>query len=167
MWLLFCVAVSLSFGTYISSDQHGLIAGIGNTVDLVVVWATFGSLFVIKRGRLEFNRFETGCFIASGLILIFWIYTGAHVIANLALQAIMIIAYFPLFKNLYKAEKNTEPFWVWMGVLTSAAFALYPAVADRNLLAIIYVGRAIICIVLVLGLIARIKIRSHAAHARF
>ena len=159
MWFLFCVSVNLSFLTYFSSEQHGLIAGIGNTMDLTVVWAVFLILLIARRGRFEFNGFEICCFVASGLILIFWIYTRQHVLANLALQGIMIIAYLPLFKNLYQTGKNTEPFVIWSGSLVAAAFALYPAWVEGDMLAVVYVSRAIICIGTVLILLIFNKIR--------
>ena len=43
------------------------------------------------------------------------------------MQAILVIAYFPVVKRLVESKENTEPFSVWIGMLLAPSLALFQA----------------------------------------
>jgi hypothetical protein len=159
-WMLFCVATSLSFWTYWSTEKHSLMGNIGNTIDLMVAWLILGAILVLGKDiRLGFNPFEISCLVASGVILTFWKLTKQHVAANLALQGVMAIAFLPTLYQLWHATQNTETFGLWLIVWIATCLALIPAWMKKDRLAMVYVCRGIIFVTVLLGLMIRIEIR--------
>lgn len=159
-WLLFAVAVSLSFATYWASEKHSIVGNIGNAVDVVGVWAIL--LFVALLGkhvRLGFSPFELGCLVASGLILLLWRASKLHATSNLALQVVMTVAYFPTIAQLWGATSSTEPLAFWTAIWVSAVLTLVPAIIDRDRLACAYAGRAVVMVSVLIALMLRIQLR--------
>lgn len=159
-WVLFLVAVGLSFMTYWSTTKHSVAGNIINVVDLFNVCLIMFSILVLgKNIRLGFNLFEIGCLVASGTILIFWRLSRKHATSNMALQAIMTVAYFPMFYQLWHASRNTEQLGVWVLVWVASAIALIPATIDRDKLGFIYAMRSLSMVSVVLILMFRINLR--------
>lgn len=155
-WLLFLVAVFLSFMTYWSTEKHSFTGNIINTTDLFNMCLIMFSIIVLgKNTILEFNAFDISCLVASGIILVFWRLSKMHVIANLALQGIMTVAYFPTIYRLWHTKTNTEQFGVWILVWIASAVALIPAYINRDKLGMIYASRSLtmVSVVLILMLI--------------
>ena len=128
-----------------------------NSLDLVAVTAI---LFVIaffgKNVRLGFNVFELSCLGASGTILALWRLTKLHSASNIAIQAVMTIAYLPTFYELWYATQRTEPLGTWVVMCIGGALALVPPAMKRDTLAILYAARAIVLSIVVIALILRI-----------
>ncbi len=161
-WLMFCISVSLSFSTYVFTEKHSITGNLGNVVDLFEVWAIFVTvIFYRRKNQRIFNRLEIKCILASAAIVIFWIFTGQHAVSNLLLQIILVIAYAPLVQTLWLGPRNTEPLDVWTATLMVCAGAMYLAVCRQDYLGMVYSGRAIILVSIVLFLILRLKFRSH------
>lgn len=159
-WLLFYVAIILSFWTYWSSEKHSLISNVQNAVDTIAVgMILFSIIFLGKNVRLGFNGLELGCLIASGAVLVFWKMSKLHEVSNLTLQGIMAIAYLPTLYQLWQAAKNTESFGPWIVGWIASATALVPAIMDRDKLAIVYAARALIFTSILLGLMIRLELR--------
>jgi hypothetical protein len=155
MWLFFSVAIIMSLVTYRSEGGYGLLDNIMNTVDLVYVVTVCIAILLFGDKSSRFTRFDIGCLVAIMMILLFWIFTLNHRLTNILMQAILVIAYFPVFKRLIDSRENTEPFSVWIGMLLAPAIALF---SSKGTLATIYSVRAIICISILLGLMIRIEI---------
>jgi len=155
MWLFFSIAIIMSLVTYRSEGGYGLLDNIMNTVDLVYVVTVCIAIFLFGDKSSKFSRFDRGCLAAVILILIFWIFTQNHWLTNIMMQAILVIAYFPVAKRLIDTRENTEPFSVWIGMLVAPSIALF---SSKGTLATIYSVRAIICIGILLLLMLRIEI---------
>jgi hypothetical protein len=155
MWLFFSVAIIMSLVTYRSEGGYGLMDNIMNTVDLVYVVTVCIAILLFGDKSSRFTRFDKGCLVAVMIILLFWIFTLNHRLTNILMQAILVIAYFPVVKRLIDSRENTEPFSVWIGMLLAPAIALF---SSKGTLATIYSVRAIICISILLGLMIRIEI---------
>jgi drug/metabolite transporter superfamily protein YnfA len=112
-------------------------------------------LFGDKTSR--FTRFDFGCLGAVAAILVFWGFTRQHAAAHLAIQAILVIAYFPVVKRIWQAERNTESFAAWIGMLLAAALSL---LSSEGRLATVYSVRAVACTSLLLLLMIRAKRRE-------
>jgi len=83
------------------------------------------------------------------LILIFWFFTQNHLITNILVQGILVIAYFPVISRMISSGENNESYLIWGGMLLTAVLAL---LSTEGGLAIIYTVRAVISIILLMGL---------------
>jgi len=155
MWLFFSVAIIMSLVTYRSEGGYGLADNIMNTVDLVYVVTVCIAIFLFGDRSSKFTRFDRACLITVMVILLFWIFTRNHRVTNILMQAILVIAYFPVVKRLIDSRENTEPFSVWIGMLLAPSIAL---LSSKGTLATIYSVRAIICVSILLLLMIRIEI---------
>lgn len=154
MWLFFVVAVSISLATYLAQANYSPLDNIFNTSDVLLV--SIVMVYVLFRGdkSSRFTRFDYGCLVAVALIVVFWIVTGNHLVTNLAVQTIMVIAYFPVVKRMLTDKKNTEPFTVWFATFSIAGISLF---SSKGTLASIYAIRAMACTGLLLLLMLRIE----------
>ena len=155
MWLSFSVAIVMSFITYVSDGGYGFSDNIMNAADLVYVITISLAIFIFGDKSSKLTTFDIGCLAAVFIIVAFWFFTHNHKITNLLMQAILVIAYFPVVKRLLDSRENTEPFSVWIGMLVAPSIALF---SSKGTLATIYSVRAIICVSLLLLLMIRIEV---------
>lgn len=154
MWIFFTLAVVMSLITYLADGNYSIWDNILNTTDILLVSTVSVFIYIYGDKSSKFNKFDTACLIAVLLIIVFWIISRNHVITNLLIQLILVIAYFPVIKRLIKSKENTEPFTVWIGMMLAPVFAL---ISSKGALATIYSVRAIICVGLLLLLMLRVE----------
>ncbi len=154
MWLFFVVAVAISLATYLADGNFKPMDNILNTSDLVLVSVVMA--FVLFRGEKSsrFTRFDLGCLVAVLLVVVFWAFTHNHFITNIAVQTIMVIAYFPVVRRMLIERKNTESFTVWLAMSAVAGISLF---SSKGTLASVYAIRAVACTGLLLLLMLRIE----------
>lgn len=159
MWIFFSIAVGGSLTTYLFDGEYTLLDNILNSSDLLlcVYVAVIIHLFGDKSTR--FTRFDRGCLIAVLVILAFWVLTRKHMAANLLIQMILVIAYFPVIKRLWNSDENTESFAAWFGLLLAPVFSL---LSSKGTLASVYAIRAIVSTSLLLLLMARAEFRARS-----
>jgi len=157
MWLFFSIAIIMSLVTYQSDGNYGYLDNIMNTADLIYVVTICLLIIFLGDSSSKFTRFDKGCLVAVMVILVFWIFTQNHKVTNLLMQAVLVIAYFPVVKRLIDSKENTEPFSVWIGMLLAPSVAL---ISSKGLLATIYSVRAIVCVSALLLLMLRVEILS-------
>lgn len=164
-WVLFSVATSLSLWMYLRSENHSVVANVGNIVDPLMCWA---AAFVLayyswqrhRRLVFDFDAVQIGCFIAAGLAVIYWFLTDNEVHANLTVQAIISIGYVPTLRKLHRALRNTESIEVWVVFLITSALSFVPAYAHRDFLATVYAVRAVTCVLVLFAFIVRAELRG-------
>jgi hypothetical protein len=152
MWVFFTIAVVGSFVTYLSEGTFSPLDNILNTSDIVLVASVSLAILFFGDKTSRFTKFDLGCLGAVAAILVFWLLTRQHAAAHLAIQAILVIAYFPVVKRIWKADKNTESFAAWIGMLLAAALSL---LSSQGWLATVYAVRAVVCTSLLLALMTR------------
>ena len=158
-WLIFLVASGLSLWSYRVHD-HAMAAietNIENRVDVVELVAIVLAVIISARHdreRLRLSGFDWGCLVAAVAIVFIWGATGSSFWTNILLQALMCIGYGPTFWHLLRERRNTEPFDMWCVSLGIAALGLVPPllVEPHDRLAIVYAGRAVVSVTLMLGL---------------
>ena len=157
MWLFFSIAVGGTLITYLSEGDYGFLDNILCTSDLILVSTI--TVFIILFGdrSTRFNRFDVGCLIAVMGILIFWILTQHHIASNVSIQAILVIAYFPVVKRLWISDENTESYAAWIGLMVAPILSL---ISSKGLLATLYAVRAIVSTLTLLMLMVRADLRS-------
>jgi len=160
MWLFFSLAVSMSLITYLKEGNYGFWDNALNTTDLFMTIFVTIAIFIFGDKSTKFNKFDLGCLVVVCLIIIFWIITQNHLLTNLGIQLILVIAYFPVIKRMLKANENTESFFVWILLMVTPFISL---ISSKGTLATIYAVRAIFCTGLLLLLMIRIETRNKKA----
>lgn len=155
MWIFFTIAVAISLATYMESDNFSLFDNILNTTDLVLAVSVTVAIYFFGDHTTRFTRFDKGCLVAVLIILLFWLITQNHIITHTLTQGILIIAYFPVIRRLWKTRENGESFVVWTGMLVAPMLSL---LSSKGVLATIYSVRAIICILILMLLMLRVEI---------
>jgi len=157
MWVFFTIAVIGSLLTYLAEGEFGLLDNILNTADVLLVSSVALAIALWGDRSTRFSRFDLGCLVAVVGILVVWALTKQHVGAHAAIQAILVIAYFPVVKRLWTSQRNTESFTMWIGLLVAPIFSL---LSSKGTLATVYAVRAIASCALLLGLMTRTEIRQ-------
>jgi len=157
MWLFFTIAVIGSLVTYLFEGDYGFLDNILCTADAVLVSTVTIFIWIFGDKSTGFNRFDKGCLIAVLCIVIFWILTWHHMAANISIQAILVIAYFPVVKRLWTSNTNTESFAAWIGLLLAPVVSLF---SSRGLLAVLYASRAIVSTTVLLALMVRAELKG-------
>ena len=155
-WLIFLVGTSMSFATYLISSKKDFAAGALNGADIfsdiIVVLTTI--FFGVTRWKLK--SFEK--YYLAGLVIIgiFWIFTSDAFHANLLIQIVLALGYFPTAHNLIKFKRNTEPLAIWSLIELASLISIYPALTawqtNHNILGLIYSVRSVVLIGLVMAL---------------
>lgn len=143
MWVMFSVAVAMSLITYLKEGNYGFTDNILNSVDVIYVVTVSLAIAFFGEKSSKITRFDLGCLIVVGLIVVFWLFTQNHLVTNFMIQTILVIAYFPVVKRLFETRVNTEPFLIWFGMLIAPVLSL---LSSKGLLATVYSVRAIICV---------------------
>jgi hypothetical protein len=160
MWVMFSIAVGMSLITYLSEDNYGFLDNILNTVDVFYVVTISVAIAIFGGKSSKITKFDQMCLLAVLMIVIFWIFTQNHLITNILIQSILVIAYFPVIKRLLETRVNSEPFLIWIGMLIAPVFSL---LSSKGLLATVYSVRAIICVGLLLLLMLWVEVTGKKA----
>jgi hypothetical protein len=143
MWIMFSIAVAMSLITYLKEGNYEFTDNILNSVDVIYVITVSVAIALFGEKSSKITRFDLGCLIVVGLIVVFWVFTQNHLITNFMIQTILVIAYFPVVKRLFETRVNSEPFLIWTGMLIAPVLSL---LSSKGLLATVYSVRAIICV---------------------
>ncbi len=160
MWIFFSVAVGGSLSTYLLEGDYSLADNILNSADLLLCAYIAVIIYLFGDKSTRFTRFDRGCLLAVLAILAFWGFSREHAAANLLIQSILVIAYFPVVRRLWTSDENTESFAVWIALLLAPVFSL---LSSKGTLASVYAMRAIVSTALLLVLMGRAEIRSRRA----
>jgi hypothetical protein len=144
----------MSLVTYLADGNFSIWDNILNATDLVLVVTVSIAILLFGEKNSRFTAFDKGCLIAVLAIIGFWVITRNHLATNLAIQSILVIAYFPVIRRLLESKSNSEPFSVWILMLIAPGIALISSKGD---MASIYSWRAIVCVSLLLLLMLRIE----------
>jgi hypothetical protein len=159
MWVFFTIAVVGALVTYLSEGNYRLLDNILGSTDVVLVVSVSVAIALYGDRSTKFNKFDRGCLIAVLVIVAFWVFTQNHMVANISIQTIMVIAYFPVVKRLWRSNENTESFAAWIGMLLAPAVSL---LSSKGILATIYSLRAMLSVLVLLSLMIRAELRGRA-----
>ena len=157
MWIMFTTAVGMSLLTYLSEGNYGFLDNILNTVDLIYVFCVAVAVAIFGDKSTKLTPFDKACLAVVAIIVIFWVFTQNHLVTNILIQLILVIAYFPVIKRLLETKTNTEPFIIWIGMLIAPVLSL---LSSKGVLATVYSTRAIVCVGSLLLLMLWIEIAS-------
>jgi hypothetical protein len=149
------VGASLSLFTYLSASNWNLKSNILNMADVVNLLIITMATLAVSRNKLMIRPFEKWYFLGMVIISLFWIFSKDPFISNLLIQGLIWVGYFPTIHKLITEKSNTESFLTWGGVLLAGLLALIPA--SDNLLSLIYAGRTVIMVSIILSLMLQYK----------
>jgi len=147
MWVFFTLAVAMSLITYLKEGNYGFWDNVLNTTDLIMVGSVTLAILFLGDKSSRFNRFDWWCLISVFVIMIYWFFSRNHLIANIAIQLIMVIAYIPVVRRMMTTKKNSEPFIVWIALMIAPLVSL---ISSKGMLATVYATRAFGCTFLLL-----------------
>jgi hypothetical protein len=154
MWVFFSIAVVMSLITYLADGNYSIWDNILNATDVVLAVTVSIAILLFGEKNSRFTTFDKSYLIAVMAIIGFWVITRNHLATNLAIQSILVIAYFPVVRRLFESKSNSEPFSVWILMLIAPGIALTSSKGD---MASVYSWRAIICVSTLLLLMLRIE----------
>ncbi len=156
MWVFFTIATVGSLLTYLGEGIYGPLDNILNTADIMLVGGVALWIAFFGDKSTRFTRFDLACLVVVAGIVATWAMTRQHLIAHSAIQAILVIGYFPVVRRLWKTDRNTESFTMWIGLMIAPAFSL---LSSRGVLATVYAARTMVCTGLLLLLMVRAERR--------
>lgn len=159
-WLIFAVATTLSLLSYLKHNdgRHPFIANAANRVDPFIVWAVVVCMLFAPRADRSIHLFDAICLGASGVIGSLWYAAErmnisakrATILANLLINLIMVAGYLPTAYKIFIFRVNGESFVTWGLNLLIASLLLIAPLARRDWLSVLYIGRAVVCVALIL-----------------
>ncbi len=156
MWVFFTLATVGSLLTYLGEGEYSLLDNILNTADIALVGSVAVWIALVGDRSSRFDRFDLGCLAAVAVILAAWAVTDQHAVAHAAIQGILVIAYVPVVRRMWRSKRNTESFTMWIGLLLAPVFSL---LSSEGTLATVYAVRAIVCTAALLVLMMRAEWR--------
>lgn len=160
IWVFFAIATAGSLVAYLAEGGHSVLDNILNATDVVMVGSVVVGILIYGDRSTRFTRFDLGCLAAVLAIVGFWTATRQHAVSHLLIQAILVIAYFPVVRRLLRSTKNTESFAIWIAALLAPAFGL---LSSRGWLATVYSVRNLVCAAGLIGLMAWVEHRARRA----
>ncbi len=163
-WIFITFASILSVITdFAQTGMHGLFLNFYNIVDAVACIIILFTILINKNTRRQFTRFEKNCIIAVTIVFLFWLVSGQNIVAHLAIQVILVIAYFPTVVHLWVSSVNTESIGMWAWDTVASCLGLIEPIGAQALLPIAYGVRSAVStftvVLLILRLEYKIKIR--------
>ncbi|MCX6713392.1 MAG: hypothetical protein NTY66_04265 [Candidatus Vogelbacteria bacterium] len=164
-WLIFLVATILQILTYKwASKEHGWFTNVYAITDTIAVGITVLLIFFFgKKVKRRFRRIDVRCLRGAGAVWLVWgfgmaVLPNSSLICNFAIQAIMVLAYFPTWGKLWRAKQKTEPYSVWVVNEFTALLGLSLVLPKHDWISIVYSVRAIVSVLIVLLLLFRLDI---------
>ena len=112
MWVFFTIATVERLLSYLAEGNYSVLDNTVNTADIVLVGSVSIRIALYGDRSTRFDRFDLGCLVAVSMVVVIWAVTHRHVMAHSAIQAIPVIAYFPVVKRMWRSDRSTESFFV-------------------------------------------------------
>ncbi|MBI4992461.1 MAG: hypothetical protein HZB99_04570 [Candidatus Harrisonbacteria bacterium] len=162
-WILMTTVMGLSFWMYWESPRKSLTGNIGLAAAAINIAMILTGVIAtnVRYGtlRVAFDKVQCWCLAGGAVIAVFWSLTDQPLISYVLVQCIALFAYLATIKRLWRAERSTEPVFVWVAALLASLCAIYPAWVKNDLFAWIYLARAVPSTSLMIYIIVRIKRR--------
>jgi hypothetical protein len=163
-WIMFALGSGLSLVSYLQVAHLDWKSGILNTIDTGAITAILIAIFTRGDHAVRLQRFEKIYLSVALLIVGVWAMMKSGLVPNLLLQGLMTWAYLPTIQKLLSARKNTESLSAWVMIFAASLCGLYPAIAGRQVLAVIYALRASGLVGITLVIIIRYELQAAKAH---
>jgi ribosomal protein S18 acetylase RimI-like enzyme len=151
-WVIMFTGVLLSILTYLISSHFNYLGAALNFGDVLCGVIIISTILLTQKFSLHFRLFEKWYLLAAGVIVAFWAFSKNAFISNLLVQTILVVSYLPTIQKIVTDKKNSESTAVWGVCLFASVVSLYTAFASGNILSLIYVGRSIFMVMIVMSL---------------
>ena len=148
-WMVLSTTMILSFATYWTTKERSLVGNACNAASVLSTTAILVAVAIVTcLGGLElhFSAFQKWCLSLSAVIMVFWIVMvwglkNKSVLPNILTQVLMVVGYIVTAERLWHATHNTEPMFTWICIALGGLTGMYPAIARRDKLALLYTVR--------------------------
>jgi hypothetical protein len=151
-WLIMLTGTGLSLITYLLASNWNFSGGILNLLDVLVTVIIISAILFWSKVKVKFRPFEKWYLVIASLITVFWLLTKNSFDANLLVQILILIGYFPTIQKLVTEKRNTESFSAWLIAYSAGILSVFPAIESGSILPIIYVGRTLVMQAIIIGL---------------
>lgn len=152
-WIIFFVVTALNVSSFLTV-KFDIVSGLYSISDFFLCTLILAATLICSRKeKIIFKTFEKYYLAGAFVCLIFWFVFSDPFTANLLAQSLIAIGYIPTIHNLIVTKKSHESKFVWTIWIFGSIFAMYPAVANHNVLAVIYSARALVMCLAMLILI--------------
>jgi len=149
-WLIFTTATTINISSFFAAKLD-LVSGLYITADFLNCLLVVSTLLIFSRSRIVFKTFEKYYLLGVIACILFWLLTSSPFGTNLLVQTLIGIGYIPTIHNILLEKKSYESRLCWFIWTIGSLVSLYPPVANKNTLAIIYsVRSSIMCFALFL-----------------
>lgn len=143
-WIIFSIVTALNVSSFLTV-KFDVVSGLYSISDFFLcVLILITALVCSRKEKIVFKTFEKYYLAGAFICLMFWLAFSNPFITNLLAQSLIAIGYIPTMHNLIVTKEPHESKFVWMIWVMGSVLAMYPAVANQNLLAVIYSARAIV-----------------------
>jgi hypothetical protein len=161
-WIIFEIGVVMSLVTYFTSHNHSIVKAINNASDGFVVTAILTTLLIKGQDKkIVFSDNEKTCLKIAVASLVMWALTRTSWIGFAGFQVVMIVAYFPMFENLWRWEPGNPPepadMWGITAMVSAIGVCIDITGMHHDYVAMLYPLRACVLSMVVLALIRRWK----------
>lgn len=164
-WLIFGLVVPAVALAAVLQTGLGQWGNAQMLVDAVSVACVLVVMLKTGHYRWALSLWERRSNIASVVLaftaVIYWVATGGHHYANLALQGVMVLSYVPVWIELATAKRNPYRFAFWGALVVLSVISFQPAYEvwkqKHESASLWYAGRATACTVSVLLLMWRLR----------
>jgi len=159
-WIIFLLGIGLSLATYAIAEERDFRSGILNTMDFVAVMIVLLSTIVWGNRKVRFKPFEKWYLGGISIIIAYGLFSGDAWGSNIFTQILISIGYIPTIQNLLTEKRNVESFTGWGCAAIAGIIAIYPAIVDGNLLAVLYAFRTIVFVSIIIVVMTYYELRS-------
>lgn len=149
-WLIFCAATSMSLGSYLFTPNKQIFAAALNAADVFTDVLIIFTIIMFTESRWRLKPFEKYYLFGLIFISLFWFLTRNALYANLLVQVMLALAYFPTIHNILKNKVSHESFLGWGIIELSTLISLIPTFyvwqKHGNFLAFVYSARSFVFI---------------------
>jgi hypothetical protein len=143
-WIIFCTVTSISVSSFLTA-RFDLVSGAGVVTDFSVAsLVLLTTLIKFRQEKLRLNSFEKYYLLAACGCLVFWLLSSNPFVTNILVQMLLTLGYIPTIHNILVTKRSTESKFAWSMWQLASFLSLYPALANHNLLALIYGLRAMV-----------------------
>ena len=159
-WIMFLMGTGLSLATYFIAEKRDFRSGILNIMDIAAVVIVLIAILLWGEHDARFEPFEKWYLGGAAVIITYGFISGDAWRSNMLTQLLIGAGYVPTAQKLLIEKRNTESFTTWSLGIIAGIFALYPAIVEDNLLAVLYAVRTIVLVAIIIAIMAYYEIRS-------
>lgn len=154
-WIIFGLFGGLNMSSFLVT-RFDVVSGLPIISDFLFYILILAAIFFYSsKEKIKFQEFEKYYLIGAFICAFFWIVSKDSYSTNILAQVLLTLGYVPTIHSMFQARESGESKFSWIFWTSGSLVALYPAIENRNDLAIVHCLRAaIMCLVVIIFIFA-------------